>query len=119
MKDDEAEAQKPPRPEETEEQKQKKEKALKEQWDGFHIRSAHRQQQREKYLEKARQQQAEKELSKCTFAPKPRRAKSSSSVSSGNQSLFERTKALEAKKQARLEKMRQEQYAKEMAQCSF
>lgn len=94
--------------EETEEQKAK--------WEKFHHRSTIFQQDREKYLEKLRIKQEEKEMKGCTFKPAPR--KSAAQVNSSC-SMFDRARQMEIKKQERIAKIRQELFDKEMAQCSF
>lgn len=99
--------------EEAEEQRRK--------WEKFHQRSSVFQQNKEGFLEAERRKREDQELEGCTFKPlkgKSLKSASHAATSSGS-SLFERAQLMEAKKQERMMKMRQELFEKEMAPCSF
>jgi len=99
--------------EEAEEQRKK--------WEKFHQRSSVFQQNREEFLEAERRKIEDQELEGCTFKPlKGKSLKSTAQpATSSRSSLFERAQLMEAKKQERMMKIRQELIDKEMAQCSF
>merc|ERR1719498_1428446 len=62
----------------------------------------------------------EQELEDCTFEPQTSKArKSSAPMPSSGSSMHDRARQMEARKQERMQKIRQEILAKEMSQCSF
>lgn len=101
----------PEEPEETEEQRQK--------WEKFHYKNSVFRQEREKHLDNMRQKRKEEEMEGCTFEPQKSSSCKSSARTGGPSSMFERARQMEVRKQERMNKIRQELFDKEMAQCSF
>jgi hypothetical protein len=89
-------------------------------WDGFLFKNDMFQLNREKHLADQRKKKEEQEVSGCTFKPQnPKGRRSSSNVRCAGGTMFDRARHMEARKQERMNQIRQELERKEMSQCSF
>lgn len=103
-------SEKPTEPEDTEEEKVR--------WENFHHKNSVFQSDRARYLDTLRRKKAQDEVAECTFEP-PRRVTKNRPQGLSSGSIYDRTMAMEAKKEQRMQRIRQELIDKEMAQCSF
>lgn len=87
------------------------------QWD-FHRRSELFLEEKDKFLEAQRLRQAKEAMRECTFTPRKTAASPRCTTPRG-ETMLERTQRMEARKQEKLNKLRQEKFDKEMANCSF